>query len=156
MKKHLTLGLLIAGTSYAQAQDLMSTSGDHYETGNISWTFAMGEPVIETVSSSSITLTQGFLQVYDSQSSVGLAENSPLEFTVYPNPANDFIEVNSPNNDVINGYSLYSFANQLMIHSEEITEQQIRIDISAYSTGIYFLYIRTKSGRDFTQKIIKN
>ncbi len=55
-----TLFMLLMASSYSQ--EVISTTGEHYENsnGSISWT--IGEPVIETLGSNNNYLTQGFHQ----------------------------------------------------------------------------------------------
>ncbi len=48
----------------SQAQQVISTLGGFYENENISMSWTVGEPVIETFSAGDIMLTQGFQQPY--------------------------------------------------------------------------------------------
>jgi len=67
--KHLTL--LISALAFAacifqaKAQQVVSTSGGYYEGENLSLSWTLGEPVIETFNSGNLILTQGFQQPYN-------------------------------------------------------------------------------------------
>ena len=54
--------ICVITTTISIAQEVISTTGEHYENsnGSISWT--IGEPVIETLGSNNNYLTQGFHQ----------------------------------------------------------------------------------------------
>jgi hypothetical protein len=65
MRKLLFLFIVIAFAmiaANAEAQQVITTSGGHFENENISLSFTIGEPVIETFTSANVTLTQGFQQ----------------------------------------------------------------------------------------------
>ncbi|MCF8365211.1 MAG: T9SS type A sorting domain-containing protein [Bacteroidales bacterium] len=47
------------------AQQVVASAGGYFEGDNISLSWTLGEPVIETFSNSNITLTQGFQQTYN-------------------------------------------------------------------------------------------
>jgi hypothetical protein len=61
----LTIALaMIAGISQSNAQQVIVTGGGWYQTENITMSFTIGEPVIETFSGGDVILTQGFQQPY--------------------------------------------------------------------------------------------
>jgi hypothetical protein len=64
-------------------------------------------------------------------------------FSVYPNPAQDFVAVNSP--DIIECWQLHNSAGQL-IDSGTGTAAQLRISTEALSNGLYILSLQTASG----------
>ncbi len=75
--------------------------------------------------------------------------NKDFEYTIYPNPANDELNIDAPFKNktsgtlsVFNiiGHSLY----QYNFNEDSIDHQ---IDVSAYSPGVYMLEIRTDTGR---------
>ena len=62
-------------------------------------------------------------------STVGISENEQTNFSIYPNPASDYIFVNRESNDEI---FIYNAAGSLVKSSNEN-----RIDVSALSHGVY-------------------
>ncbi len=65
MKKKFSFSIVIAFALMAvsmQAQQVISTSGGHFENENISMSWTVGEPVIETFTAGNVILTQGFQQ----------------------------------------------------------------------------------------------
>jgi len=68
MRKLLLTGLALAFAScvfQAKAQQVVATSGGSYEGANLSMSWTVGEPVIETFNNGTVSLTQGFQQPYD-------------------------------------------------------------------------------------------
>ena len=72
-------------------------------------------------------------------------------FSVYPNPANDFINIS--NSDKIKSKTIYSITGQLV---KKETNQNEKIDISNLQQGVYLLEIETTNNQKFTKKIVKN
>ncbi len=74
--------------------------------------------------------------------SAGLGINSPsaiTDFNFYPNPAKDFIVINSLVNTA--GIKLFNALGEMIY--EGIASEEIKIDISNYPAGIYFAEWRT-------------
>ncbi len=75
----------------------------------------------------------GFVEVDESKAN----EN---EFLIYPNPANSFIDIETE----FKNYSISVFDNMgKLILKEETNQNEIRIDISSFSTGIYFIQLQS-------------
>ncbi|MEN8250213.1 MAG: hypothetical protein ABFS32_14870, partial [Bacteroidota bacterium] len=93
MKRIFILNILILSCFILTAQEVVSSGG---ETGTaagyeISWT--VGEPVIETVSDGTNTLTQGFHQTKLTVTSVNEFSISGIELKVFPNPTEDYVHI---------------------------------------------------------------
>ncbi len=58
----LTISGLILFANQTNAQQVIATSGGYYENENISLSWTVGEPVIETFTAGDVILTQGFQQ----------------------------------------------------------------------------------------------
>ena len=75
--------------------------------------------------------------------------NSFSDFSIYPNPANDFISVKS--NENIESLEILSLEGRKIKSANAST-----IDISNLSTGIYLLQVKTEEGKTGIKKVIKN
>ena len=67
MKNILLFAIAISFTAFsfqASAQQVIATAGGYYEGENISLSYTVGEPVIETYTNGNVILTQGFQQPY--------------------------------------------------------------------------------------------
>jgi hypothetical protein len=69
-------------------------------------------------------------------------------FFVYPNPSNEILNITNSNQ--ISFYHIFQFDGKLVEHGNTFP-----INISEYSTGLYFLQINTKTNQVINQKIIK-
>ena len=75
-------------------------------------------------------------------STINVAENEADEFTVYPNPANEYVKINGQNLGVV---SVYNALGQMM---EEFTaDDEAVITTSKYENGVYFVKIGEKIER---------
>ena len=73
------------------------------------------------------------------------------KITIYPNPTSGIIRVSSTENNLKN-VSLYSMLGSL-IHSEEIVLNEIELNLSHLTSGIYYLVL-TSEDRILNQKVI--
>jgi len=93
-----------------------------------------------------------YLSVYmqgKSNAALDVKDIKTVDVSIYPNPSSDFVNIRSKAD--VASISLFSIDGKKLaeIHGEN------RIDISAYSTGVYFLNIVLKDGITFKHKIIK-
>lgn len=72
-----------------------------------------------------------------------------VDVNIYPNPTSDFVNIKSKVE--VNSISIFNTEGRKL--SE--THKENRIDLSSYSTGVYFLAIVLKDGTTFKHKIIK-
>ena len=86
---------------------------------------------------------------YEYDEMVSVEENS-IAFNVYPNPANDFINIEAENIDFVELYDIFG----RKLYSEE-NSGHIKIDMSNYSNGIYFVKLYSE-GNTSVKKILKN
>ena len=81
---------------------------------------------------------------------IGVEENILNNVSIYPNPAEDFIMINSEN---------VEFAEVIDIYGRVITASEIngetRIDMSNFANGIYYVRLHS-NGETAVQKVVKN
>ena len=81
---------------------------------------------------------------------IGVEENILNNVSIYPNPAEDFIMINSEN---------VEFAEVIDIYGRVITASEIngetRIDMSDFANGIYYVRLHS-NGETAVQKVVKN
>lgn len=73
------------------------------------------------------------------------------EISIYPNPANDYVMIETKNSS-LQKVELSDIAGRLLIHHEKISSPKITIERGNLSAGIYFLKI-TSDGKTVTKKI---
>ena len=80
---------------------------------------------------------------------VGVAEQTTTEMGAYPNPANDYIFVQSSQDDVISIFDL----NGKMVVSQSIKTGTQAIQLSGLSSGLYVLKSQANAG--LSKRIVK-
>lgn len=140
MKKLIPLPLLLLLTVWLPAQEVISVAGETQNISGyeISWT--LGEPVIETVSTETTVLTQGFHQSKLTVTAIDELLVSDLELKVYPNPTTDFVIVHMGSTAINAGLSLFDFSGKLL-QQYLLTEPDARLNLTAYASGTYILKI---------------
>ncbi len=82
---------------------------------------------------------------------LGFDENElNVDFNIYPNPTSNLIHVVSKN-QMVNSVVIYDILGKSLFSGSNINSEQVVIDISGYSKGMYFLKINNNT----TKKIIK-
>ena len=88
----------------------------------------------------------------------GINEEDLNEFKLYPNPTRDFVLLEIPKYLGFNcEIELYdSRGSQLeRINVQELQSNQITIDLTGFSNGIYQMVVRYSNGDVWNQKVIK-
>ncbi len=89
---------------------------------------------------------------------INLVNDNPFpEFTVFPNPASDFIEISIPQNDhtlkgAVEGIKIFNiFGEEVstpsLLRNATPQEGNLRIDVSALRPGVYFVRVGTQVGK---------
>ena len=134
-------------------QEVVATDGNYSTAvnGSLSWT--LGEVVVETTETSTGILTQGFQQDYENI--LTLAENGWLSFTMYPNPFQQEVTIESNDNGAFN-ISILDNQSKIVFVKEIEPSNSVTIDLSFLNSGIYFIDIhRNDSMEHFFKTIIK-
>lgn len=85
---------------------------------------------------------------------LGLDENSSADaISVYPNPAGEFVTI-SANDLLIEKIELVNITGQV-ISAVQVASKQIKMDLSAMSSGVYFLKIYTENNSTTKQLVVK-
>ena len=81
---------------------------------------------------------------------VGINELAQKAVSIYPNPANNYIQVNLGNQVTILNYSLTAITGELIKENTVENANTLSIDISDEAKGVYFLKLN-----NITYKVIK-
>ncbi|NND05984.1 MAG: T9SS type A sorting domain-containing protein [Saprospiraceae bacterium] len=123
-------------------QDIIAGSGDHFANEQISLSWTLGEPVSETIGSSSIFLTQGFLQSRLLVTSI--KSPIPVSVKVYPNPTSDQVQIEHPS---LSSYLVRLSTYQGQTLRQEIMVEDSKLDVTDLVAGMYFLSVHDFAGR---------
>lgn len=83
----------------------------------------------------------------------------PIEFgydnyLIYPNPAIDYIDVSILNDKIFNSINIYNVFSKKII-AQSINKDNIRIDVSKLSSGIYFVELTDGVSRNIKKIVIR-
>lgn len=171
MKKSILLGvvfLVCYSFGYSQCMSNITISGPYTTTltQSADWIVSSGTTTITP--SSNVTLNAGdYIQLnpdFEANSTsiflaqiigctLGINQNTPNSFVVFPNPTNNIVTVKSTNG--IQNIALYDMNGRILqnIISDNNNEQSI--DLSNLPSGIYMMEIKTDFGKS-VEKIVKN
>ena len=79
-----------------------------------------------------------------------------MSYSIFPNPANEFINLKINNNTTVNDYnfSIHSLiGNEMDFRQEKISENELRFDLNNFNKGYYFVLVDFKN--DNRRKILK-
>jgi len=147
MKKLLLLLGGMAGLSLSYAQSLspqvIASSGTTFSSASAKLEFTIGEVVTTTLTAGGNTLTQGFHQPELQFASLE-SYNSGYTFTLYPNPTEQFVTVESTKEDNMQVHVYDASGKSILVSS--IFQQKITVDLQTLAAGSYILRITTKDG----------
>lgn len=137
------------------AQEVVSTAGETQSISGyeISWT--LGEPIIQTISSGSTILTQGFHQSKLTVTAIDELLVSDFGLKVYPNPTSEFIVIKINKLENNPAFSLYNLSGKLL-QSQSIYATETQINLNEYASGTYLLKLNQEFNQPLqTFKIVK-
>ncbi|WP_179354150.1 T9SS type A sorting domain-containing protein [Winogradskyella vidalii] len=82
-----------------------------------------------------------------------IVDNEIANFKIYPNPANDYIEIES-GAESVTSITVFDILGEQVLIQEVLNDN--RMDISSLTKGVYFIKIRGDNNSSITKKIIKN
>lgn len=85
---------------------------------------------------------------------VGVEEHSKEDIVLYPNPTNGKINISSSETDIRNLVVYDNCGKQLLV--KDVLGKTSWIDLSQFSSGIYFLHILLDNGKEGDFKVVKN
>ncbi|WP_417602527.1 T9SS type A sorting domain-containing protein [Owenweeksia hongkongensis] len=94
-----------------------------------------------------------FYSITNIQKDLSNSENSFVKLDVYPNPAKDHISLILPSDILIQNLSIFNSAGFKTSTSYTSSENEIRIDLSNYANGLYFIQLESDQGV-YTHKIL--
>ena len=132
------------------AQEVVSTAGSHGETTSGSLTWTVGEPVIETITDGTNTLTQGFQQSKLTVTAINDLKFPGIELSVYPNPTNNYLTIEvktDKQRDLL--LSLFDLNGRLILQKKMAGNKQT-IKMQNYKPATYILKVTL--AKDYNHK----
>jgi len=155
-KIHLYLICMVSVTTgYSQTieKKVIASAGKEFKNSSCQMSWTLGEPVIQTLSTESVSLNQGFHQGSLKITSVFTSESN-VQISVYPNPAvhKVFISLNKVHQKT--AFEIYN------LHGEQMkkgTLENIRteVDVSSMPDGTYILNILNSNRLARSYRLVK-
>ncbi|MGC9332356.1 MAG: T9SS type A sorting domain-containing protein [Bacteroidales bacterium] len=149
MKKTLIIVLyVVLAGSIAMAQtmrnDVVASGGGHASAGNIVMEYTVGEPLIETLDGTHLTITGGFHQPLLVVASISEHVVFP-GIDVFPNPAYDklYIDIPAEKNTTFDGL-LYD-ANGKLLMNKSLFPGKNTISMKNIAPGMYILHLQNNN-----------
>ncbi|GEO11768.1 T9SS type A sorting domain-containing protein [Segetibacter aerophilus] len=165
MKLHLYLITIAAATStnsFAQKENhsVIAAAGEVSKSSDLILEWTLGEPAVESVSTSSSLYTQGFHQPLLEVKRTNVADNTTPKnvFRIFPNPATSIlnIQINKPVDERLL-VTLVDVTGKVLLNST-LPQDAIasKLDVSRYPHGTYVLRITNAAGSIHSEfKVIK-
>lgn len=141
-----------------KAQNTIPATGGNAAGSGGSVSFTTGQVVYTVLTGSSGALSQGVQQPYEISVPTALEEASDISliFSVYPNPAADYLILKTGEYEKGNlSYWLYNVGGTL-IGTKNVLSSETFINMNGQTAGIYFLKITSGNKEIKTFKIIKH
>lgn len=152
---YLWLWLLCTLPVTLQSQEVVTTSGGYAESTSAKVTWTVGEPVTETVIGTNSILTQGFNQGDLIITLVKNPEESGLILKVFPNPANDRVNISVVQTEIENLRYILTDINGKVLSNNKLQGYETDIPVSDLSPALYLLKIYKGRKEIGVYKIIK-
>jgi len=155
MKTTLFTLFLFCGTIIqAQELELIGSDGSEGSSSTVHVTYSIGEVVIETGSSSSATLTQGYQQSNLTVTGLGDIPDA-ISVAVFPNPTADLVNIRLEDANDVAGIELYDAGGKIVWSAEPLSAN-IQFNATHLAAGTYHLVLKaSQSEQLYTYQIIK-
>lgn len=140
-----------------QAQESVNAAGGEALGIGGNASFSAGQLFFSYQSEAGWLLAEGVQQPYEISLVTGIdeIEKSGLSFSVYPNPATNYLKLITSESEIKNrSFLLYDLTGKLLQH-REITTPEMKIDMENYPSGTYLLKIIYTESETHANKIKK-
>jgi len=82
-------------------------------------------------------------------------DSTPFEWIIFPNPSNNgvfYVEINSKYTANTH-YTIFSIQGKILVPKSEITDSFLKLDLSYFSPGVYFIAVESSRGK-YIKKIV--
>ena len=127
--------------------EVISSSGEFLSDSAFTISYTLGEILTETVSDTSVILTQGFHQPASATIVVSNIENSgskDLQISIYPNPTDGVLNIYIESMvDFPVFLNIYDSSGKLLMDRKVAnSETNININMKLFASGIYYLEVK--------------
>lgn len=140
---------------FANAQQVISSSGNALKNSAGSLSFTLGELVIDTKNAGATTITQGFHQTKLTITAINVLREQKISISAFPNPTNDFVNLKIEKGEIRDiGFTLFDLHGKVL-SNQKIESTNTEVSFSGYNSGNYLLKVIQKGKEIQTFKIVK-
>ena len=159
-KQAFFITIFFCATLTASAQSGLVTTGGDIQGSNGSISYTVGQVAVQSIEASAASLTEGVQQPYEIQTvGVDIYPAITLDAAVYPNPTSDRLVLSVENSvETYDRTSLQAVlynTNGQRVQTVGVTGAQTAINMSALSSGTYFLRVTDGQQTLKTFKVVK-
>lgn len=152
MKKNAIFLFFIFSIFSVAAQEVISTQGDSYSGTGGGIDFTIGEVVIDTDTSGTCSIAQGFHQT--NWNFVGIVNHKPdYIVTIFPNPVGSVLNIKTSSFTNVT-YTLYDAQGKIVLQNI-LSAEQTALQVSQLAKGSYLLILNNATQNLKTFKLIK-
>ena len=140
---------------------VVSSAGGYFSSASVSVSWTLGEPVISTLTSTNVILTQGFQQgnLFGTDVPINPDINS-LNLKMYPNPANNKVWFDVNNQKAKGDFVVEVFditGRKIIIQNlgQFVSQEQMELSVSTLKPGIYLVNVKIGDFRSDVIKLVK-
>lgn len=149
------ISLHVSIYSQELSNSVTCSGGQTFKTALYSLDFVLGEISTESFVTGNNFLTEGFLQDLPGTTSINEYDNESVKIIVYPNPANEILQVKINENAVPAQYEIIDpFGRTIQKQFFQGTTYQVNIGM--LQPGFYLLRIKVKNNALVSKQFIKN
>lgn len=141
---------------FANAQQVISSSGSVLKNSSGSLSFTLGELVIDTKNAGATAITQGFHQTKLTITAINVLREKNYSISAFPNPTNDFVNLKIEKGDIHDIEIVLFDLQGKVLSNQKIESTNTEVPFSGYNSGKYFLKVIQKGKEIQTFKIIKD
>ncbi len=152
----VVVGLLLSFAGFSQSikSYVITSAGASMMNSEGALYISIGEPMNTEIQESDLMLSQGFLQVTLYETSVSTTELLQEPVLAFPNPTQDFLNIDLPEMDGEYQY-LITDINGGVISRNQLTDRKNAVDLTQLNSGVYLMKVTKENKTSKTLKIIK-
>lgn len=150
------VALLWAGST--SAQEVIATAGAEAESSSGSMSYTVGEMVVTSEVTSEGALTQGYQQGHLVPTAIDEIPDE-LELSLYPNPAADYIIIESKSLTDFEQITMYDMSGRLIWSQDgnSSVDNKITVDFTGHAAGNYIIRLAdSDKDQSFSYSVVKS
>ena len=130
--------------------DIDGEEAQDYFGGSVSLSGTGDKLIVGAMTNYTSTTKNGYAKVYDLSGVLSSDKFTQVNFTIYPNPATEVLNIKLQDNAILENVTIYNNLGQKIK-----TIQQNTVDVSTLAKGLYFVEVTTNHGKASKKVIVE-